>query len=128
MTQALCPQSVRLSDTGGTYNSCIRAYEAGRRAEATETSRRALLHGRRHSPRLRRRGKARPAPDEATGCLNNVFQNGDLDFDGYSVLDRSGRRARRGAVSPSSFVQSLPTVEPERVRPLFAFLSRRMSP
>jgi hypothetical protein len=48
------------------------------------------------------------APDELTGCQDNLFQNGDLDFDGtpYWTEWPTGTIP---TIYPSSFVESLPT-------------------
>jgi hypothetical protein len=49
------------------------------------------------------------APDLATGCQDNVFQNGDLDFDGTEYYPEWPTGTSPTATLPSSFVQQLPT-------------------
>jgi hypothetical protein len=71
------------SDTGGVYNECEGPYEnAGPPDSGTAELGGALCHykGDTH-PGYDGPGTS-TAPDEATGCQDNWFQNGDLDFDG----------------------------------------------
>jgi hypothetical protein len=48
------------------------------------------------------------APDQATGCQDNVFQNGDLDFDGSPYWTEWPTGTTAGTY-PSSFVEDMPT-------------------
>ena len=48
-------------------------------------------------------------PNEVTGCQDNIFQNGDLDFDGTPYYADWPTSAAVGLKTPSSFVQSTPT-------------------
>jgi hypothetical protein len=48
------------------------------------------------------------APDELTGCLDNVSQNGDLDFDGAPYWPEWPTGSSATALFPASFVQSPP--------------------
>ncbi len=47
-------------------------------------------------------------PDITTGCLDDFFQNGDLDFDGTPYYPEWPTSTTAG-VNPGSFVQALPT-------------------
>jgi hypothetical protein len=48
------------------------------------------------------------APNELTGCQDNVYQNGDLDFDGSAYWSEWPTSATAG-IYPSSFLESAPT-------------------
>jgi hypothetical protein len=53
-------------------------------------------------------GSLNSAPDLVTGCLANVFQNGDLDFDGSPYWPEWPTGTSPTSLYPGSFVQSLP--------------------
>ena len=97
------------ADTGGTYNECNGPYEnAGPPDSGTPETGDALCYnaGDTHP------GYAGPGtssePDEMTGCQDNVFQNGDLDFDGtpYWTEWPTGTHPNK---YPSTFVEQFPT-------------------
>ena len=48
-------------------------------------------------------------PDRMTGCQDNIFQNGDLDFDGTPYWKEWPTGASPTSLFPSSFVESFPT-------------------
>ncbi|HZU40848.1 MAG TPA: hypothetical protein VE992_07335, partial [Solirubrobacteraceae bacterium] len=52
-------------------------------------------------------GTLNTAPDEVTGCMDNVFQNGDLDFDGTSYW-ADWPTSTTPNTFPGSFQQALP--------------------
>ena len=54
-------------------------------------------------------GSLDTAPDEMTGCLDNYYQNGDLDFDGTPYWPEWPTGPNPTAKFPGSFVQQLPT-------------------
>ncbi len=54
-------------------------------------------------------GQLNAAPDKATGCLDNAFQNGDLDFDGSPYWPEWPTGPAPTQLYPSSFVEQLPT-------------------
>jgi|SRR5579863_77521 len=56
-------------------------------------------------------GSFNTAPDEVSGCLDNFFQNGDLDFDGSSYWADWPTGSQPTSTFPGSFVQNLPTTE-----------------
>jgi len=96
------------ADTGGTYNECNGPYEnAGPPDSGTPETGDALCYnaGDTHP------GYAGPGtstePDEMTGCQDNVFQNGDLDFDGtpYWTEWPTGTVPNK---YPSTFVEQFP--------------------
>ena len=49
------------------------------------------------------------APDTLTGCIDELFQNGDLDFDGSPYWTEWPTGPTANALYPSSFVEALPT-------------------
>jgi hypothetical protein len=53
-------------------------------------------------------GVLHTAPDTMTGCIDNHFQNGDLDFDGSPYWQEWPTSSSVTATYPSSFVQALP--------------------
>jgi hypothetical protein len=54
-------------------------------------------------------GALSTAPDTMSGCLDNLTQNGDLDFDGTPYWPEWPTGASPTATLPGSFVQQLPT-------------------
>jgi hypothetical protein len=97
------------ADTGGTYNECSGPYEnAGPPDSTTPEAGDALCYyaGDTH-PGYDGPGTS-TAPDEMTGCQDNVFQNGDLDFDGtpYWTEWPTGNTPNK---YPSTFVEQFPT-------------------
>ena len=54
-------------------------------------------------------GALNTAPDVMTGCMDNAFQNGDLDFDGSSYWPEWPTGSQPTATLPGSFVQELPS-------------------
>ncbi len=47
-------------------------------------------------------------PDEVTGCLDNTFQNGDLDFDGTPYWHNEWPTGTTPSTRPSTFLESPP--------------------
>jgi hypothetical protein len=56
-------------------------------------------------------GALNTAPDTVTGCLDDVSQNGDLDFDGSPYWADWPTGTAATEKFPGSFVQSLPTTQ-----------------
>lgn len=97
------------ADTGGTYNHCSGPYErAGAPDSATAETGDALCYnaGDTH-PGYDGPGTSTP-PNEVTGCQNNIFQNGDLDFDGTPYWPE-WPTANTPNTYPSTFVEQFPT-------------------
>jgi hypothetical protein len=97
------------SDTGGTYNQCTGPYETKGGSEGPEAGD-ALCYaaGDTHAGYDGTPTDTVP-PAEVTGCQDNLFQNGDLDFDGTPYY--GGEWPTSASVTsrlPSSFVESLP--------------------
>ncbi len=95
------------NDTGGDWNKCVGPYEASTDTGTPETG----------DGNCFRKGDTHPgyngpgtstAPNEVTGCQDNVFQNGDLDFDG-SPYWTEWPTSTAAATYPASFVQQMPT-------------------
>jgi hypothetical protein len=103
------------SDKGGTYNECIGPYESGGTGEngfsptpGNPEAGDALCYyqGDTH-PGYDGPGTSTP-PNEVTGCQDNTFQNGDLDFDGTPYYADWPTSISPGT-HPGSFVESLPS-------------------
>jgi hypothetical protein len=98
------PLSFTLSNgfTDTTYNSCSGPYESAGGDESLEAGDAyCYQQGDTH-------GQQNTAPDEATGCEDNVFQNGDLDFDGQPYYADWPVAVSPTQTLPGSFVQQLP--------------------
>jgi hypothetical protein len=109
LSEPLTPNPLDPSDTGGLYNECEGPYEnAGPPDSGTAELGDALCYykGDTH-PGYDGPGTS-TAPDEATGCQDNLFQNGDLDFDGQPYYPDwpTGTRTTKW---PSTFVEQFPT-------------------
>ncbi|HXC18543.1 MAG TPA: hypothetical protein VNT80_01410 [Acidimicrobiales bacterium] len=96
------------ADPNGTMGECVGSYESA--PSSTETSTETLdamcYHlGDTHP------GYAGPgtstAPDEVTGCQDNLTQNGDLDFDGSPYWPEWPTSTQPG-INPGSFVEQMP--------------------
>jgi hypothetical protein len=96
------------ADTGGTYNSCSGPYETAGGPEGPETGDALCYNAGDTHPGYDGPGSSVP-PNVATGCEDNVFQNGDLDFDGSPYWTEWPTGASATKLYPSSFVESLPT-------------------
>lgn len=97
------------ADTGGTYNGCNGPYEnAGPADSTTPEAGDALCYykGDTHTG-YDGSGSSTP-PNEATGCQDNVFQNGDLDFDGQPYYP-DWPTGNFSKIFPSTFVEQFPT-------------------
>jgi hypothetical protein len=97
------------ADTGGTFNGCSGPYESAGPPDSTSAETGDALcynFGDTHS------GYAGPGtstpPNLATGCLDNLFQNGDLDFDGSPYWTEWPTSSHPGTY-PGSFVEQFPT-------------------
>jgi hypothetical protein len=109
LSDPLSPNPIDPADMGGTYNACSGPYEnAAPPDSTTQEAGDALCYyaGDTH-PGYDGPGTSTP-PDLATGCQDNVFQNGDLDFDGspYWTEWPTGNQA---GIYPSTFVEQFPT-------------------
>ena len=96
-------------DTGGAYNQCNGPYEnAGPPDNTTPETGDAVcyLKGDTH-PGFDGPGTSTD-PDEATGCQDNEFQNGDLDFDGQPYYTDWPTSLHAG-LYPASFLEQFPT-------------------
>lgn len=65
-------------------------------------------------------GVLNTAPDLLTGCMDNFYQNGDLDFDGTAYWPEWPTGATPTRLLPASFVQSPPLTRGEPY-PWFSF-------
>jgi hypothetical protein len=85
------------------WNVCHGPYEADGDSGSTEPSD-AFCY-----PQGDTHGQLHSSPDQVTGCLDDVFQNGDLDFDGTPYWPEWPVSATPTNGLPGSFVQWLPT-------------------
>jgi hypothetical protein len=97
------------SDTGGTYNGCKGPYESKDGDEGAETGEALCYHKGDTHPGYDGPGTS-TQPDVATGCQDNVFQNGDLDFDGSPYWTEWPTSTTAGKY-PGSFVDWMPTTK-----------------
>jgi hypothetical protein len=98
------------NDGSPVYNECAGPYEnAGPPDANTPEVGEALcyLAGATH-PGYAGAGTSTP-PDRMTGCQDNIFQNGDLDFDGTPYWKEWPTGPTPTSLFPSSFVESFPT-------------------
>ena len=95
-------------DTGGTYNGCVGPYESAQtKGEGPEAGDALCYAAGDTHPGYLGKGTSSP-PNEVTGCQDNVFENGDLDFDGTPYWTEWPTGTTPG-VNPSTFVEALPT-------------------
>jgi hypothetical protein len=64
-------------------------------------------------------GVLHSAPDTMTGCLDDLFQNGDLDFDGTAYWPEWPTGPAPTGLYPGSFVQALPTTHGNQYPSMF---------
>jgi hypothetical protein len=109
LSDPLSPNPLDASDTGGDYNECSGPYENAGPPDSTtpETGEaQCYLAGDTH-PGFDGPGSSTP-PDLTTGCQDDVFQNGDLDFDG-SPYWTEWPTGTHPTIYPSTFVEQFPT-------------------
>jgi hypothetical protein len=85
------------------YNSCHSPYETFGKSESSEPSD-ALCY-----PQGDTHGSLASQPDLIAGCLDDLQQNGDLDFDGTPYWAEWPTGSQPTAKLPGSFVESLPS-------------------
>ena len=95
------------SDTGGTYNECFGPYETDNDSGTPELGEAVCYYAGDTHPNVYGPGTSTP-PAEATGCQDNVFQNGDLDFDGTPYWPE-WPTGNVPTIYPSTFVEYFPT-------------------
>jgi hypothetical protein len=101
------PNPIDPSDSSTVYDECAGPYESAGGAEGPETGDAfCYLAGSTHTGFTG--STAGTPPDVSTGCLDNLFQNGDLDYDGTPYWPEWPVSASPTALYPSSFVESLP--------------------
>ena len=87
------------------YNTCNGPYESGAENTSEEPSD-AFCY-----PKGDTHGALHSAPDTVTGCLDDLAQNGDLDFDGTPYYPEWPTGQNPTATFPGSFVQQLPRTD-----------------
>jgi hypothetical protein len=97
------------NDTGGTYNECIGPYENAAPPDSTtdETGDAVCYYQGDTHPGYDGPGTSSD-PDELTGCQANIFQNGDLDFDGSPYWPEWPTSLHPNKY-PGSFFENFPT-------------------
>lgn len=110
LSEELTPNPADADDTGGVYNECEGPYETAGGDEGPETGD-ALCYA---AGDVHTGYDGNPtdttSPVELSGCQDDWFQNGDLDFDGTPYY--AGEWPTSTSTTerlPSSFVESLPT-------------------
>ena len=96
------------SDVGGTYNGCSGPYETAAASEGPETGDALCYNFGDTHQNYNGPGSVSP-PDQMTGCQDNVYQNGDLNFDGTPYWREWPTSRSVTSKYPSSFVESPPT-------------------
>ena len=109
LSDPLVPNPFDSSDTGGAYNECNGPYESAGPPDSSspETGDAQCYYAGDTHPGYDGPGTSSP-PDLATGCQDNVFQNGDLDFDGTPYWTEWPTSLRTN-LHPSSFLEQFPT-------------------
>jgi hypothetical protein len=97
------------SDAGGDWNACHGPYERHDGPEGAETGEANCYKAGDTHPGYDGTG-SKTGPDQATGCQDNTFQNGDLDFDGSPYWTEWPTGTTAGTY-PSSFVEWMPTTK-----------------
>jgi len=106
------------SDTGPDYNGCSGPYEAASDSGTPEAGEANCYPAGDTHPGFDGPGSS-SQPDTLTGCQDNTFQNGDLDFDGSPYWTEWPTGTTAGPY-PSTFVESMPTTR-GRQYPSFFF-------
>jgi hypothetical protein len=109
LSEEFTPNPIDPGDTGGMYNECAGPYEnAGPPdSDTPETGDAVCYYAGDTHPGYNGPGTSSP-PDEATGCQDNLLQNGDLDFDG-SPYWTEWPTGNTPTIYPSTFVEQFPT-------------------
>ena len=97
------------NDQGGTYNACVGPYENTAPADSTtdETGDAVCYYKGDTHPNYDGLG-TNSDPAEVTNCQDNIFQNGDLDFDGSPYWPEWPTSLHPNKY-PGSFLQAFPT-------------------
>ena len=90
------------------YNTCNGPYESASDSGTPEGGGDAVCY-----PKGDTHGTLNSAPNEVAGCEENVFENGDLDFDGTPYYADWPTGTTATATTPGSFVQQAPTSKGE---------------
>jgi hypothetical protein len=104
------PDPIVATDSSTMYNACTGPYEAQANEGPEAGDGICWQQGDTHAGYNPSDPGETTPPDEITGCMDNLFQNGDIDFDGMAY--RAGEWPTSATPTrqvPSSFVESLPT-------------------
>jgi uncharacterized membrane protein len=119
LSDPLTPNPIDAADTGGAYNECEGPYENAGPPDSTspETGDAMCYYAGDTHPGYDGPGTS-TQPDLTTGCQDNLFQNGDLDFDGspYWTEWPTGNQPN---IYPSTFVEQFPTSAGRQYRQYF---------
>jgi hypothetical protein len=94
-------------------NTCVGPYETGAENKSEEPSD-AFCY-----PQGDTHGALHSAPDTVTGCLDDLAQNGDLDFDGTPYYPEWPTSQNPTSTFPGSFVQQLPSTKGSQYNQFF---------
>lgn len=107
LSKPVSPNPFDSGDTGGDWNECHGPYEHNDGGEGAELGEAECYKAGDTHPGYDGPGTS-TAPDQATGCQDNVYQNGDLDFDGSPYWPEWPTGTTAGTY-PSAFVDWFPT-------------------
>jgi hypothetical protein len=110
LSDQITPNPFDPSDTSPMYNTCSSPYESApgiQRTSAEVGNALCYLKGSTH-PGFDGPGTSTD-PDRMTGCQDNLFQNGDLDFLGTDYYKEWPTGPAPTNLFPSSFVEQFPT-------------------
>jgi hypothetical protein len=111
LSNEITPNPLDPGDTGGLYDTCASPYEnaPGIQRTSAEIGNAVCYYAGDTHPGYNGVGSSTP-PDEMTGCQDNLYQNGDLDFVGppyYRGEWPTGLFPTN--LDPSSFLEQFPT-------------------
>ena len=110
LSDPISPNPIDPNDTSPVYNQCNGPYENAGPPDANTPEvgeAPCYLAGATH-PGYNGVGTSTP-PNRMTGCLDEIFQNGDLDFDGTPYWKEWPTGPTPTSLFPSSFVERFPT-------------------
>jgi hypothetical protein len=119
LSDPISPNPLDAADTGGDYNECAGPYEnAGPPdSDSPETGEAQCYYAGDTHPGFDGPGTS-TQPDLTTGCQDDIFQNGDLDFDG-SPYWTEWPTGTHPTIYPSTFVEQFPRSAGRQYRQYF---------
>jgi hypothetical protein len=121
LSDEITPNPLDPGDTGGLYNTCSSPYESapGIHRTSAEIGNALCYYAGDTHPGYDGAGTSTP-PDLMTGCQDNLYQNGDLDFLGPPYYRGSWPTGPTPTSRvPSSFVEQFPTTNGQQYSQFF---------